>query len=113
LSIWPHILTTPPTWIKEKPHLEMNCYFDTKAQGIENIKFDEVAPVKPILNLLSSPKLSSLVDGYLYLGTQERNLSISSNLYNAHWCKKMAERNQFLNQKQKMIVKKVIEKQKI
>ncbi|PAJ75455.1 hypothetical protein CJF42_04770 [Pseudoalteromonas sp. NBT06-2] len=110
LSIWPHILTEPPAWVKDKSHSQRYGYFDTQNREIKNITFDEIAPVKPMFNLFSSAKLSSLVDGYLYLGVQERELSISPHLYNTKWCKKMAQRQKFLNQKQQMIVKKVIEK---
>jgi len=111
LSIWPHISATPPAWVKDKSHSQKYCYFDAQDHEIKNITFDEIAPVKPMLNLFSSAKLSNLVDGYLYLGVQERDLSISPDLYNKQWCKKMMQRQKFLNQKQQMIVKKVIEKQ--
>lgn len=104
ISVWPHML--PATL--EKNSLECGLY-STQQQILNQKSFVDLVPNKPTVNPYAEISVAQLVDAYWYLGPQNRQQDASGVEVPPMWRVRLKQRLPLLNERQRMVIKKVIE----
>ncbi|MCC8252769.1 hypothetical protein [Vibrio campbellii] len=102
VSVWPHILTS------EFSHTEHGIYATTQPK-LSQKSFLDLIPKKPPVNPYAFISLDKLVDAYWYLGPQRRQLDAQGVNVPLMWKSRLEQRLPLVNERQQMVIKKVIE----
>ncbi|CAH0524002.1 hypothetical protein CTH30272_00154 [Allocatenococcus thiocycli] len=104
VSVWPHML---PTTL-EQDSLELGIY-STQQPRFSQMNFANLVPNKPTVNPYSETPVDQLVDAYWYLGPQTRQLSAAGVEIPQKWKAQLKKRLPLVNQRQRVVIQKVIE----
>ncbi|YCO02860.1 hypothetical protein ACB087_20800 [Vibrio sp. VNB-15] len=102
VSVWPHIL---PNELEATEH----GIYSTAQPQLSKKSFLDLIPKKPPVNPYAFASLDKLVDAYWYLGPQTRQLDAKGVSVPQMWKARLEQRLSLVNERQQMVIKKVIE----
>lgn len=92
----------------EQDSLELGIY-STQQPRFSQMNFADLVPNKPTVNPYADISVAQLVDAYWYLGPQNRQLDAAGVEVPPMWKVRLKQRLPLLNERQRMVIKKVIE----
>ncbi|MGY0616276.1 hypothetical protein [Vibrio sp. FJH11] len=105
VSVWPHMLSTT----LEQGNTEYGIY-STQQPMLSQKSFVDLLPNKPTVNPYAEISVAQLVDAYWFLGPQNRQLDAAGVEVPPMWKARLKQRLPLVNERQRMVIKKVIER---
>ncbi|MEX3072625.1 hypothetical protein AB3Y13_12735 [Vibrio alginolyticus] len=104
VSVWPHMLPT-----ELDPDNAAYGVYSTQQPAFRQMSFADLVPNNPPVNPYPEISVAQLVDAYWYLGMQSRQLDSVSVDIPKVWKARLKQRLPFVNERQSMVIQKVIE----
>ncbi len=104
VSVWPYMLPA-----HSEPDNAAYGVYSTQQPAFNQMSFADLVPNNPPVNPYPEISVAQLVDAYWYLGPQSRQLNAADIEIQQVWKSRLKQRLPFVNERQSMVIQKVIE----